>query len=118
MKLFKEKILGLVGAMTVPFVTLAASTTPPPPITTAQGLIDLLCRAFDYMFYFLIALSVIMGVVAAFNYVTGGDNSEKIGKANKMLLYTAIGVAIALVAKGIPLIVGSFFNVTSGLNSC
>lgn len=88
------------------------------PVTSVQGLINLLCKAFDYMFYFLIALSIIMGLVAAFNYVTAGDNAEKVSKANKIILYAAIGVAIALLAKGIPLIVGSFFNVSSGLNSC
>jgi len=106
----------LAGLLFVP--ALASAATPPAPITTVQGLVNILCLVFDYMFYGLIALSVVMGVVAAFYYVTAGDNAEKVSRANKMLLYTAIGIAVALLAKGIPLIVASFFSVTSGINSC
>lgn len=97
---------------------VTASSGTSAPVTSVQGLINLLCRAFDYMFYFLLALALIMGLVAAFNYVTAGDNAEKVSKANKIILYTAIAVAVALLARGLPLIVGSFFGVTSGLTSC
>ena len=117
MKIFKEKILVLAGAFLVPVLALAVST--PPPITNIQQLVNLICKAFGYMFYGLIALSIIMVVVAGFNYVTAGDNAEKVSKANKMILYAAIGIAVALLAKGIPLIVANFLGAsTSGIKSC
>lgn len=80
------------------------------PITTVKGLVDLMCNIFGWMFYGLIALSVIMVVIAGFNYVTAGDNAEKVSKANKMILYAAVGIAVALLAKGIPLIVADFLG--------
>jgi hypothetical protein len=97
------------------------STVPNSPITSVSGIINLECAVFDTIFYGLIALSLIMIVIAGFNYVTAGDNSEKVSKANKMILYAAIGIAVALLAKGIPIIVGNFLNVsnaTSSLSAC
>jgi hypothetical protein len=89
------------------------------PITTLQGLVDLMCKAFDYLFYGLIALSVIMIVIAGYHYVTAGDNSEKVSKANKTILYAAIGIGVALLARAIPLIVGNFLGADTGsLSAC
>jgi uncharacterized YccA/Bax inhibitor family protein len=95
-------------------------STPIAPITTTQGLIDLGCTIFDWMFYALIVFAIIMVVLAAFNYVTAGDNAEKVSKATKMIIYAAIGIAVALLAMGIPLLVGNFLNVsnTTGLTTC
>jgi hypothetical protein len=117
MKFSKGKILASVGALLVPVLAFAQNT--PPPITKVQQLVDLMCTAFDYLFYGLIALSIIMIVFAAFNYVTAGDNAEKVSKANKIILYAAIGIAVALIAKGVPLIVANFLSPSiSGIKSC
>jgi hypothetical protein len=114
----KNIILGLFWLSLVPSIVFAQ--VPTPPINNVQGLISLECAVFDWIFYGLIALSLIMIVVAGFNYVTAGDNSEKVSKANKMILYAAIGIGVALLARGIPLIVGSFLGVgnTTGLTAC
>jgi hypothetical protein len=118
MKAFKEKILASVGALLIPLLSFA-QTTMPPPITSVGALVNLMCLAFDYLFYGLIALSIIMVVIAGFNYVTAGDNAEKVSKANKMILYAAIGIAVALLAKGIPLIVANFLGASaSAIRSC
>ncbi len=114
----KKKLFIGISSLFVPLVAFAQA--PPPPITKVAGLINLECVVFDIIFYGLIGLSLIMIVIAGFNYVTAGDNSEKVSKANKMILYAAIGIAVALLARGIPQIVGNFLNVssTSGLQAC
>jgi hypothetical protein len=114
-----KKIIISIGSLFVPLIAFA-QTAPPPPITKVQGIINLECAVFTTIFYGLIALSLIMIVIAGFNYVTAGDSSEKVSKANKMILYAAIGIAVALLAKGIPLIVGNFLNVssTTSLSAC
>lgn len=73
-----------------------------------------MCNIFGWMFYGLIVLSLIMIVVAGFNYVTAGDNSEKVSKATKMIVFAAIGLAVALLAKAIPSIVANFLGATGG----
>jgi hypothetical protein len=96
----------------------AAVSTPSAPITSVQGLVNLLCTIFGWLFYGLIALSLIMIIVAGFNYVTAGDNSEKVSKATKMILYAAIGIGVALLAKAVPLIVGNFLGASGNLGAC
>jgi len=114
----KKNIIISIGSFFFPLGTFAAA--PPPPITKVQGLINLECAVFTTIFYALIALSLIMIVIAGFNYVTAGDNSEKVSRANKMILYAAVGIGVALLAKGIPLIVGNFLNIsdTTSLTAC
>jgi hypothetical protein len=47
---------------------------------------------------------------AAYLYVIAADDTEKPTQARKMILYAAVGIVIALLAKGVPQIVGSLFG--------
>ena len=114
MKILKKQWYRVVPLL-LPLQALAAN---PPPITKVQGLIDLLCAVFGWMFYALIAVSIVMVVLAGFNYVTSNGDPEKVGKATKMILYAVIGIAVALLAKGIPLIVANFIGASGNLQSC
>jgi len=98
----------------------SGGTTPPSAgISSVQGILNYVCIGFDYAFWFLIALAVVFGVIAAFRYLTAAGEAEKVKKANSTLLYAAIAIAVALLARGIPLIVGSFFSAdSSSLTSC
>lgn len=87
-------------------------------IDSAQKVEDLVCTAMLWMFWGLLVLSVIMFMVGGYMYATAAGDTEKVSKANKTLFYAAIGVVIALVAKGVPLLIGSFLGVTLGLNAC
>lgn len=119
MKNFKLKLALIIGILLLPVSVFAQnSTTPTAPIQTVQQLLNLLCNVFGWMFYGLIALAVVMIVVAAFNYVTSNGSAEKVVTANKMILYSAIGIAVALLAKGVPLIVGDFLGASSGVSAC
>lgn len=83
-----------------------ASMTPPPsPITTTQGVLNLMCNLAVYFFYIVIIITVIMIIWAAFLYVTAGDSTEKTSKARKTITYAAIGVAVSLMAVGFPNII-------------
>lgn len=94
-------------------------TTPPSAqIYSLSTVLNFFCLVFDWAFWFLIALAVIFGVIAAFRYLTGSGSPESVKAANSTLLYAAIAVAVALLARGIPLIVGSFFGAGQGLSSC
>src|SRR5579871_1828365 len=93
-----------------------AAVSPVVIITSANGLLKILCGIFDWMFFILIALSSVMILVSAFLYVTANGDSEKVGKATKTITYAAIGVAVALLSSQVPVIVGSFFG--QSINSC
>ncbi|MEK7193193.1 MAG: hypothetical protein AAB652_00170 [Patescibacteria group bacterium] len=69
----------------------------------------LLCRIFGYVFTIFIILSLIMTLWAAFLYLTAGGEPEKIKTAGRTLMYVAVAVAVALIARGFPRIILSLF---------
>lgn len=105
----------LVGSLTT--VASAQSNTPSAPITTVQQLVDLICKLFGYMFFAAVALSMVMGIYAAFTYMTAQGDSEKVSKASKTLTYVAIGIGVALLAKALPTLVADLLG-GDALTSC
>ena len=93
------------------------SSVPQGNITSLQGVLQSLCTVFAWAFYFLIVLAVIFVIVAGFKYLTAAGDPEKVKGAGTMLLYTAIAIGVALLARAIPLVIGSFLG-ASGVTSC
>jgi len=61
-----------------------------------------------YFFGFaILAIAVIMILIAAFNFLTGGGNEEKITAARNYLIYALVGVGVALLAFWLPTVVGN-----------
>jgi heme/copper-type cytochrome/quinol oxidase subunit 2 len=87
----------------------AQTTAPPATVQTAQELTDLICNFIAYFFWIILVISVIMVLLAAFDYVTAGDDTEKTSRGRKRLTYAAVGIAVALIATGFPAIVSSLF---------
>ena len=73
--------------------------------TTAQGII---CSILLWVFWLLIVLVILFVLIAAFKYLTSGGEPEKVKAASHMLLYAAVAVVVALLAKGLPTLVGNF----------
>lgn len=82
-------------------------------LTTAQSLLQLICTIFSWAFYFLIVLAVVFVVIGAYRYLTSSGDSEKVKNATNTLLYAAIAVAVALLAKAIPSIVANFLGAST-----
>jgi len=116
-----------VVALALPALALAQSVpTPVAPIesnipqgniTSLQGVLNLFCVVFAWAFYFLIALTVIFVLVAAFKYLTAGGDPEKVKAAGSTLLYAAVAIGIALLARAVPLVIGSFLGAGT-VSSC
>ena len=77
----------------------------------------MLCTVFAWAFYFLIVLAVIFIIIAGFKYLTAAGDPEKVKSAGTMLIYTAVAIGVALLARAVPLIIGSFLG-ASGVSSC
>jgi membrane-associated phospholipid phosphatase len=95
----------------------SAVNVPQGNIQSVNGILQSLCTVFSYMFYFLIVLSVIFVIVAAFKYLTAAGDPEKVKSAGTMLIYTAVAIGVALLARAIPLVVGSFLG-AGNVSSC
>ena len=86
-------------------------------IANVTDVTNLFCGALLWMFWGLMVFSTAMFLVGGYRYATSQGNSEKVGTATKTLTYAAIGVAVALIAGGVPILIGNIFGV-SGLNAC
>ncbi len=93
-----------------PLPGTGVSNVPVANITSLQSILNDLCVVFAWMFYFLIVVAIIFVVVAAFKYLTAGGDPEKVKSAGATLLYAAVAIGVALLAKAIPLVVGNFLG--------
>jgi len=94
-----------------------AGNVPQGHLTSLQGVLNTVCTVFDWAFYFLVALAVIFIIIAAFKYLTAAGNPEAVQGAGNTLLYAAVAVGVALLARAVPLIVASFLG-ANGLTTC
>ena len=108
----------LAFAQNTPAPPSAPSNVPQSGITSVGAVLNLLCVVFAWAFYFLIVLAVIFVIVAAFKYLTAAGDPEKVKSAGATLLYAAIAIGVALLARAVPLVVGSFLNANGTLSSC
>lgn len=72
----------------------------PNPFGTTN-IVTLLNRVIAWALGFLIAISVLFIIYAAFIYLTSAGDVEKVKKANKIILYTAIAIAVGLLSRAI-----------------
>jgi len=79
--------------------------TAPTYITTAGGLIDLITRIGNWIFTIVLALAGIFLIVAGYFFITASGNPEGVNKARTMLINALIGVAVAVGAKGLVLVI-------------
>ena len=77
-------------------------------ITDKWGMICLLNTLYgisDWVFVILLSLAVLFVTMGAFQMVTASGNPEKVTSGRQYVLYAAIGLAVALLARAIPAIV-------------
>jgi hypothetical protein len=70
-------------------------------------------RFADVIFYLLLFLAVII-VFAGVLIVTAGGEAEKVERAKRMILYSVIGIVVALLAKGLVSLVVSYLMKGAG----
>lgn len=67
----------------------------------------------DWIFIFLVALTTVFVVWGAFKILTAKDSAEEVAKGRQYIMYAALGLLVAFLAKAVPQIV----KVISGFNS-
>lgn len=65
----------------------------------------------DWIFYIILSIAVIMGVISGFMFMTSGGDPTKTKSARDLLMYMAIGLVVAALAKVIPSIVRTMVGV-------
>ena len=103
-------ILALSMLMVVPFFTNAVE----PPMTIPAGanieIFALLAKVLNWFFNIAIIVAAIFLVFAGWQYITAGGDDDKMKKGLNTLVRALIGVAIALLAKGLIYVVSTFIG--------
>lgn len=81
-------------------LTVRGQITIPNPLE-AETIEELIDNIIDFIFLISLAIAPIMILVAGFLFLTAGGNPQKVSQAKNLILYTVIGLAIILLAKGL-----------------
>ena len=107
--MFMKKILSaliLTSFLVVPALILAQEDAPT-IVETGEDLVAKIETIGNWIFTGLLVIAGIFLLVAGFLFVTAGGNPENVTKARQYLINALIGVAVALAAKGLVLVVRS-----------
>lgn len=86
-----------------------------PPKTIGVGSpIGVACLGLKWLFTAAILFSIILALVAAFDYMRGGGSPDKIKAATNRLVFVAIGVAVAILARTMPVLIGTLIGAPGG----
>lgn len=114
--MFMKKILASIFIASVLTVSLggvvsAVETLPggfdplPTLATTGSGAVDIVTQLTNWLFVVLSVTAVIFIVLAGLQFITAGGNPETIGQARMKLMYAAVGIAVALLARAVPFVI-------------
>lgn len=108
-------VTSLLGTFTAQATTVGIVQEPTNLFSSTGAITSLFCQVLNWMFWGLIVLSIIMFLVGGYTYATSGGEPEKVGKANKTLLYAAIAIVVSLLAKALPVMIATIFGAGSSV---
>lgn len=80
----------------------------PESIGEFEGIFDTIVA---WLFSFLVLLSIVFVIIAAYKYLTSAGDPEKVKSASNTLIYAAVAIAVALLARGLPFLVSGLTGV-------
>ena len=104
-----------VAVILMPYLALAqgAPPTPPAPFKDVAGFGKAVCNVFNFLFFTLVLVAIILAISAAFKYATSAGDPEKVKGASHTLLYAGVAILVAVVAKAVPFLVASITGTTA-----
>jgi len=99
--------LGIASVCLLSFSGMASAigetppTTIPNTVTSATNFITLLNNIVNWVFVVVMVAAVIFIVLAGWQFITGGGDPQAVSQARNKLLYAAVGIIVAVLARGI-----------------
>lgn len=90
---YAQNVTGTIGG--------TASTTNP-TFSSIEDVVSKACEVVNWLFTGALILTVVFVLLAAIKYITKGSDPKAVGDAHQMLIWAAIGFAIALLAAVAP----------------
>jgi len=97
--------------LSLPIVVLAVEFQNPLEYETFGELIDAIIK---FIFNIAIVVTPLMAIVGAFYILTAGGDPKRVGTGKNIILYTVIGLAIILLARGLVAMIEQIIGVKIG----
>lgn len=115
--------LGLILAPTVMFAATAATPIGPSvvPPTLEGGPNDLVCLIKDvtnWIFTIFLVTAVFFILLAAYYYLLAQGSGEEVAKTHKMLIWSAVAIAVAILSRGFIVVVQKVVGVSVQDTAC
>lgn len=110
--MFKYFIATALASGSSPQGTVNLDQDPSGTITSAQGIFGAISNITNWIFSLFLVIAVIFILWGAFKLLVSGGNSEGLSDAKKMILYAAIAVVIAVLAKSLVIVAAKIVGVT------
>ena len=81
------------------------------PTLSVKGLIVILDNIGNWIFVIGLLIAVLMVIIGAGAFLTGGGEPAKMAAGKKILLWAVVGFALTLLAKGVFTVLRSVFGV-------
>lgn len=91
-----EKVLTIIAQVPSPSVNDVGL----PQVAATDDSVKILLSV---VFGAIAAVAIIVIIFASFNFVTGGDDPEKLSRSKKAIIYALVGLAMAIAAEAIVL---------------
>jgi len=99
-KVFTSLIL-LSLLLMMPAAVIAVDQVPTTSIDTVAELIELLDKLVNYLYTFLLIVAGAYLVWGGLDFVLGGNEEDKVKSGRNKIKYALIGVAVAVISKGL-----------------
>jgi len=103
-------LISIVVMFILPIMTPVYATTTQGLITQPGQVVGFINKVGDWFFTILMAVAGVFIILAAWTFLTAGGNPDNVTKARQMLIYAAVGIAVGVLAKGIPYLIENFLK--------
>ncbi|MFA6494813.1 MAG: hypothetical protein WC246_00380 [Candidatus Paceibacterota bacterium] len=80
------------------------------PVSDASSTLNLVKKAATWMYTIFFIVAVLFFLLAAYNFLLGGSNEERVKTAKNQLTYGVIAIVVALISTGIAAMVYNFLQ--------
>lgn len=113
-KLFPFILLASILIAHTVFAISESPIKPPTQISLTQGgAAGVVCLGLQWLFTAAIIFSIVVVLLAAYDYMRSSGDPALVKSATNRLVYVAIGIAVALLARTVPVLIGSVFGAAS-----
>ncbi len=89
---------------------IGEQTLPNNLITNKSDFLSKLTIIVNWVFTIFVVIAIIFIILAGIQFVTAGGDAAKVTEARQKLIWAAVGIIVALMARGLPAVVSSIIG--------